>query len=221
LPIPLDRYRAAAILHHTTRRGIGDNSDTMFRTRFKNEIVAEFLPPSRTSKTQKLIILCDGMPSIPRKQSLGEFLAARGFWVIYPRYRETWESGGEFLAKSPHEDIVDLLDELPKELREIAFDQRFWLAPHQIFVIGGSFGGAAAILLSLERRVARVVANCPVVDWSILDQAEKTETSNPNYAEYICQAFVRCISAFECELAEASEWNLLQPLAPSKRNRWF
>lgn len=78
---------------------------------------------------------------------------------------------------------------MPKELEEIAFGQRFRLAPDQVFVIGGSFGGAAAILLSLDHRVTRVVANCPVVDWSILDQAEKAETSKANYAEYICQAF--------------------------------
>ena len=161
----------------------------MFRTRFKNEIVAEFLPPSRPRKKQKLIILCDGMPSIPRKQPLSEFLAAKGFWVIYPRYRGAWESGGKFLAKSPHEDILDVLDELPKGLEEIAFGQRFRLAPHQVFVIGGSFGGAAAILLSLDPRVNRVVANCPVVDWSILDQAEKAETSKENYADYIREAF--------------------------------
>jgi len=122
----------------------------MFRTQFKNEIVTEFLPPSRTQKKQKLIILCDGMPSIPRKQSLSEFLSARGFWVIYPRYRGAWESGGKFLAKSPHEDILDILDEFPTELEEIAFGQRFRLAPDQVFVIGGSFGGAAAILPSLE-----------------------------------------------------------------------
>lgn len=161
----------------------------MFRTRFKNEIVAEFLPSSRAGKKQKLIILCDGMPSIPRKQSLSEFLASKGFWVIYPRYRGTWESGGEFLRKSPHEDIVDVLDELPGELEDIAFGQRFRLAPDQVFVIGGSFGGAAAILSSLDSRVTRVVANCPVVDWSILDDAEKAETSNRNYAEYIRRAF--------------------------------
>jgi pimeloyl-ACP methyl ester carboxylesterase len=161
----------------------------MFRARFKNEIVAEFLPPSRTQRKQRLIILCDGMPSIPRKQPLSEFLAANGFWVIYPRYRGAWESDGEFLAKSPHEDILDVLDELPKELKEIAFGQRFRLAPDQVFVIGGSFGGAAAILLSLDPRVKRVVANCPVVDWSILDTAEKAETANANYAEYIRQAF--------------------------------
>jgi pimeloyl-ACP methyl ester carboxylesterase len=144
---------------------------------------------TRPRKTQRLIILCDGMPSIPRKQSLSEFLAAKGFWVIYPRYRGAWESGGEFLAKSPHEDILDVLDELPKELEEIAFGRRFRLAPDQVFVIGGSFGGAAAILLSLGPRVKRVVANCPVVDWSILDEAEKAETSKTNYADYIRQAF--------------------------------
>lgn len=176
----------------------------MFRTRFKNEIVAEFLPPSRAGKKQKLIILCDGMPSIPRKQSLSEFLASKGFWVIYPRYRGAWESGGEFLRKSPHEDILDVLDELPGELEDIAFRQRFRLAPDQVFVIGGSFGGAAAILLSRDSRVKRVVANCPVVDWSILHAAEQAETSNPNYAEYIRQAFG---SAYR--LSDAN-WNKLR-----------
>lgn len=161
----------------------------MFRTRFKKEIVAEFLPPSRSGKKQRIIILCDGMPSIPRNQPLAEFLAGRGFWVIYPRYRGAWESGGEFLEKSPHQDILDILDELPKELEEIAFGRRFRLAPDQVFVIGGSFGGAAAILLSLDPRVKRVVANCPVVDWEILDRSEKMETIKENYAEYIREAF--------------------------------
>src|ERR1039458_104601 len=53
----------------------------MFRTRFKRQIVTEFLPPGQTRKVQKVIILCDGMPSIPRKQALAEFLAAKGYWL--------------------------------------------------------------------------------------------------------------------------------------------
>jgi pimeloyl-ACP methyl ester carboxylesterase len=161
----------------------------MFRTRFKSEIVAEFLPPARTRKKQRVIILCDGMPSIPRKQGLCEFLAAKGFWVVYPRYRGASESDGQFLKSSPHEDIVDVVDELPKGLREIAFGQRFALSPDQLFVIGGSFGGAAAILSSLDSRVNKAVANCPVTDWRILDRSEKIETTNENYAVYIRSAF--------------------------------
>ena len=160
-----------------------------FRARFKKEIVAEFMPPARQGKKQKIIILCDGMPSIPRKQPLMTFLSNKGYWTFYPRYRGAWESGGEFLKESPHQDILDVIDELPKGVRELAFGQRFKLTPDEIFVIGGSFGGAAAILASLDARVKKVIANCPVVDWAILAKEEKAETSNPNYAAYIREAF--------------------------------
>jgi alpha-beta hydrolase superfamily lysophospholipase len=161
----------------------------MFRTRFKKEIVAEFLPPARSNKRQKAIILCDGMPSIPRKQPLVEFLSRKGYWVFYPRWRGAWESGGQFLEKSPHQDMLDIVSELPKGFKELAFGQRFRCSPEQIFIIGGSFGGAAAILSSLDSRITKVIANCPVVDWSILQKEQKKETSNPSYAAYIRQAF--------------------------------
>jgi len=161
----------------------------MFRTRFKKEIVAEFLPPANARKKQKIIILCDGMPSVPRKQPLMTFLAGRGYWVFYPRYRGAWESDGIFLQESPHQDILDLIDELPSGVTEAAFGQKFSVSPDEVFVIGGSFGGAAAILCSLDPRVSKVIANCPVVDWSILRQSEKAETSNKNYADYVRTAF--------------------------------
>jgi dipeptidyl aminopeptidase/acylaminoacyl peptidase len=161
----------------------------ILRTRLKRRIVAEFLPPLRGQKKQRVIILCDGMPSIPRKQPLMEFLAGKGYWVFYPRYWGAWESGGEFLERSPHLDILDVVDALPRGFRELAFGQRFALKPDEIFVIGGSFGGPAAILSSLDPRVNRVIANCPVVDWAILPEAEKAETANPSYAAYIREAF--------------------------------
>jgi pimeloyl-ACP methyl ester carboxylesterase len=160
-----------------------------YRARFKKEIVAEFMAPARARKKQKVIVLCDGMPSIPRKQGLMDFIARQGYWVFYPRYRGAWESGGEFLQRPPQEDILDVISELPKGVREIAFGERFELKPDEVFVIGGSFGGATAILSSLDQRVKRVIANCPVVDWRILGEEEKVETSNPNYAAYIREAF--------------------------------
>jgi pimeloyl-ACP methyl ester carboxylesterase len=161
----------------------------MLRTRFKREIVAEFLPPARHRKKQRVVILCDGMPGIPRKQPLAEFLAKKGYWVFYPRYRGAWESDGEFLKRSPHEDILDVIAELPKGVTEAAFGEKFQVAADEIFVIGGSFGGAAAILASLDKRVKKVIANCPVVDWAILRASEKAETSNPSYVAYLRGAF--------------------------------
>jgi dipeptidyl aminopeptidase/acylaminoacyl peptidase len=138
---------------------------------------------------QRVIVLCDGMPSIPRKQPLAEFLAAKGYWVFYPRYRGSWESGGEFLERSPERDILDVVAGLPREFRELAFGRRFQVRPDEVFVIGGSFGGTAALLCSLDSRVKKVVANCPVVDWSILAREQSKETSNPSYAVYIRAAF--------------------------------
>jgi pimeloyl-ACP methyl ester carboxylesterase len=177
----------------------------MFRTRFARDIVAEFLPPaerrsersrSRSGQTAKraqensrVVILCDGMPSIPRKQPLSEFLAAKGFWVFYPRYRGAWESGGEFLEREPHLDILEVIGGLDHEICELAFGKRFRVHAGEIFVIGGSFGGAAALLCALDPRVKKVIANCPVVDWAILDGEEEKETSNPSYAAYIRDAW--------------------------------
>jgi pimeloyl-ACP methyl ester carboxylesterase len=60
------------------------------------------------------------------------------------------------------------------------------LAAYDVFVIGGSFGGAAALLASLDPRVKKVIANCAVVDWAIVPREEKKETSNADYAGSYC-----------------------------------
>jgi len=82
-----------------------------------------------------------------------------------------------------------IVGELPRGFQELAFGRRFSCSPEKIFVIGGSFGGAAAILSSLDRRITKVIANCPVVDWAILRKEQKKETSNPSYPAYIRAAF--------------------------------
>lgn len=129
------------------------------------------------------------MPGIPRKQPLAEWLARKGYWVFYPRYRGAWESGGEFLARSPHEDVLDVISGLKRPIRDAAFGDVFNVEPDEVFVIGGSFGGTAAILCSLDPRVKRVIANCPVVDWSILRSALRAETTNRSYVAYLREAF--------------------------------
>jgi hypothetical protein len=95
----------------------------------QKEIVAEFLLPARSRKQQKAVILCGGMPSIPKKQALAEFLSQPGYWLFYPRWRGAFESGGQSLEKSPQLDILDIVGELPEGVKEPAFGKTFRCAP--------------------------------------------------------------------------------------------
>ena len=137
----------------------------MFRTRFKKDIVAEFLPPSRPSN--RVIIFCKGMPGLPRFPEVMKFWSSKGFWVFLPRYRGTWESGGEFLKQSPEKDILDVIDELPRGFTDIWSGRSFKLKVKscQLYIFGGSFGGPASILCSRDPRVTKAVAFAPVIDW--------------------------------------------------------
>lgn len=154
----------------------------LLRTVFKNEIVAEFLPPRKDSN--KVVILCDGLPSMPAKQKLVKFLAKKNFWVFHPRYRGSWESLGEFLDKSPERDIFDIIDSLDVGFVDLYNDEVYRIENPEIFVFGASFGGTCALLTSLDSRVKKVVAAAPVVDWRKISQDDFAKEYN-----FIRQAF--------------------------------
>ncbi len=147
-----------------------------YRTRFKKEIVTEFLPPAKRflKRPAKVAIVCIGMPGMPAKSRILEFLSKQGYWAFNPRYRGTWESGGKFLKKSPHEDILDIIDELPKGFKEAYGGKKFKVKPSEVHLFASSFGGPAAILASRDKRVSKVVAFSPVVDWR--DHVARGET---------------------------------------------
>ena len=144
-----------------------------FRTRFKKEIVAEFLPPRRTTKHQRVIIICDGAPGMPSsKFGMLDFFSKKGFWTFYPRYRGTWESDGTFLQKSLELDILDVIDQMPRGFVSLWDNKKYRVKPDEIFIVATSFGGPAGILASRDPRVKKVVAVSPVVDWRAPSKAE-------------------------------------------------
>ena len=95
------------------------------RTRFKKEIVSEFLPPKKRSN--KVIIICGGMPSYPSKRELQFFFRKKNFWSFVPRYRGSWESDGTFMRKSPHLDVLDIVDSLPKGFADFLKISSTWV----------------------------------------------------------------------------------------------
>ena len=134
------------------------------RTRLANDIVAEFLPPKNPSN--KVIFFCDGLPTLPNKKRSLEFWAKRGYWVIHPRYRGTWESSGEFLAGQPDTDILDCIADLQKGKKIISLwdDKQYDISAQEIYIIGSSFGGATALMAARDARIKKVVCISPLVD---------------------------------------------------------
>jgi len=143
-----------------------------FRARFANDIIAEFFPSKNTSN--KVIILCSGMPGMPNAKRIMQYISKKGYWVFLPRYRGTWESGGTFLDHSPHEDILDVVEGLSRPFTSIWDGVEYRIENPEIYVVGVSFGGPAAILCSMDDRVKKVVALAPVVDWT-KEQESSTE----------------------------------------------
>lgn len=153
------------------------------RTRFKKEIVAEFLPPK--NKSSKVIIFLSGMPTVPCRNQLLEFFSKKGYWVLYPRYRGSWESGGEFLKKSPERDVLEIINELPKGFKDSWNGKIYKVRPSKIYLFGGSFGGTGAILASLNPKITKAVAFSPVIDWDV----ETKQEPHIWYGKFVKNAF--------------------------------
>ncbi len=141
------------------------------RTRFRSGIVAEFLPPIRKSKKQRVVIIASGTPSTPSKGKLIEFFAKKGYWAFHFRYRGSWESTGKFLAAAPNRDIVAILDELPKGFPDLWNYQKdkprlYKVKPDEVILLASSFGGAAALLASRDKRVNKTISFSPLIDWT-------------------------------------------------------
>jgi pimeloyl-ACP methyl ester carboxylesterase len=140
------------------------------RTRFAQDIVAEFWMPKKPS--HKAIILCDGCPTVPSKRKVGEFFARKGYWVFHPRYRGSWESGGKFLEESPDEDVLSVAEGLNAGFRNVYDDVEYLLDITEIVVVGASFGGAAAILSLKYPLIGKAIALSPLIDWRARSKAE-------------------------------------------------
>jgi dipeptidyl aminopeptidase/acylaminoacyl peptidase len=141
---------------------------TIHRTRIGKDIIAEFSVPgsAKARAAGKVAVLCHGAPTMPGKASLMEFLTRKGFYVVNPRYRGSWESSGTFLKDEPTKDIADVIDALAEPLMNL-YEGKTYAFPKKpkIHLFVSSFGGPAGFFLSKDPRVVAVIAFAPVCDW--------------------------------------------------------
>lgn len=152
-----------------------------------NEIIFEFTPPQKYS--QGIIIICDGLPSVPNRKELMIMLANNGFVSIFPRYKGTWESNGEFLKETPVKDIEEVLQVIKKrEITELYFNRKIKLPNKPVHLLGSSFGASVALALSGNKNISKIVALSAIVDFK-----EHNKTKNEEdlvwVGEFIRRAF--------------------------------
>ncbi|MCX6813496.1 MAG: hypothetical protein NTV77_03425 [Candidatus Azambacteria bacterium] len=126
----------------------------------KGDIFIEYLLPD--GDQNKTIILCDGLPGIPYQRELMNEFMARGYAIFFPRYKGTWESGGNFLEVSPAEDINEICNALSlgADINGKQFKASF------LVLLGASFGGAVALSAAANKNVEKVIALSPVTDFT-------------------------------------------------------
>ncbi len=181
------------------------------RTRFKKEIIAEFLPPARPTKKQRVVIICAGMPGSGSNKEVVNFLSKKGFWAIRIKYRGSWESDGKFLEKSPHLDVIDVIDSLPKGFLDLWGHKKYKLKPDEIYIIGASFGGPAAILASKDKRVTKIMCISPVVDWCVPGRVESIE----KLAKFTKEAYGQAYRVAKNGWKKLSTGNFYNPMTAS------
>lgn len=127
-------------------------------------IIFEFLPPE--NKAKGVIMICEGMPSVPKQKELLSLLAENGYFVIFPRYRGTWESGGQFLKESPAEDVRQIIKLIKSgKVAELYAGKELEVLQKPIFLLGSSFGGSVALVFANDNSIDKIVAFSPIINF--------------------------------------------------------
>lgn len=139
--------------------------DHLIRTRIAKDIICEVAFPAR--QQGRVAIVCAGAPGSPFKKEVLLFLASKGYVAFGMRYRGTWESEGSFLKRSPAEDVNDIIDYLVKHksIIDAGSNIKKPVKLKMVDLFGASFGGPAVLLNSKHKKVRRVIAISPVIDW--------------------------------------------------------
>lgn len=146
----------------------------IYRSKIKN-IILEFIP-SAIKKIKGVIIICPGLPDVPKYKSLMHILANQGFYVIQPRYKGTWESGGTFANHSPVKDVENIINYITKnKLIELYSYKAFNIKKYKLFILGSSFGGTVALSLIKNKKISKIVSLSPIVNFKTHDNSEEQD----------------------------------------------
>jgi hypothetical protein len=123
-------------------------------------------------KARRVIILLDGLPNPGSRPLETEWLAQRGYAVLYPKYLGTWESTGKFLVASPANEIRHIV----RKLSNSSFPFASLLSKRRPIIIASSFGSSVALNLKEVTYIKRIYCLSPVINYLKVNGIETLET---------------------------------------------
>ncbi len=149
----------------------------------------EFILPKKDS--YDMVLILPGLPEYPRPKEFMEFLAKKGYGVLYLRYRGTFESEGKFLSDSPAYDVLEIIDMLSKEkkITELYNNTDIKNNPKNLHIMASSFGASVALHLSkLTKKIKSYILIAPILDFKKHNVLHK-EQNLENMERFLKKAF--------------------------------
>ena len=175
-----------------------------FRTFIKGNNCLFTIPDSNSNK--KLLLICPGLPSRPDNFEVMRYFTSKGFTCFFVKYLGTWESDGEFLKKSPVEDILTVLNYLVerKSVRELYALKQVTFDFEKIFLIGSSFGGSVALVGGAKSNlVTKIVSLSPVVNFRQKGGTKILQQDLRHLGQFLKRGYGQCYRF------SPSDWNKL------------
>lgn len=184
----------------------------IYRAKQKNIIMEFSLAENKTLGT---IVLCDGLPSVPKQRNLMQSLSNAGYAVVFPRYEGTWESKGTFLKHPPSKDILAIINLLKKgQLTELYGNKQLHIPTKKLFLLGSSFGGNVALSLSNCSKINKIIALSPIVDFN-----NANNQNLPRLGNFIKNAFGQGYRFTASNWKKVISGNLLNPIVIKPKDR--
>jgi esterase/lipase len=139
------------------------------------------------------VIILPGFPGRNDFNELIELFYDRGYHVFVPRYRGTFQSLGEFLSKSPVDDLIMFMRNLDKGFAKSLWDmKKLNFKVNKKILVSSSFGGAIACgLIAKCPGFSHLILAAPV--WDFARHNEKGDEQDLiHLTEFVKRAYKNC-----------------------------
>lgn len=136
------------------------------------------------------------LPGFPARNDFNELMGAfydKGYHVFAPRYKGSYQSTGNFLARNPVNDLIMFVKNLDKGMAKSLWDNsKQYFKIHKKILVSNSFGGAVALGLAAKSgKFSHLILAAPV--WDFKKHNENWDEQNlQQLTDFVKRAYKSC-----------------------------